>query len=114
MEDVTKALQELTTAVTRVDERLETLTHRQDEMRQDLQKINESQQTLNSRVAIIESRKIEHIAESVHEMRLRLAMLERESAGNSWRWEKIADLGFKVVTGIVLAVLLARAGLPQH
>jgi hypothetical protein len=87
---------------------------KQQEMDKKFSRLIESQGTLNSRVSVLEStsdaEEIQDLEKTVHNMELVLKEVELKSAGNTGKWNVVADFSLKILWAMAAAAAIYYMG----
>jgi hypothetical protein len=108
---VLETLSELKVISARIEERVEDLQAHKKEMQLAVLSLRDYQQTLSNRIAVIESRKIDEVIAAHTINNRRLDNLERSSASDTYKWEKIFDIAVKIAVALAVAFLFWKLGL---
>jgi hypothetical protein len=111
---VSESIKSVFNLTSRIDERVKMIHEKQQEMDKKFSRLIESQGTLNSRVSVLEStsdtEEIQNLEKTVHNMELMLKEVELKSAGNTGRWESVADFCLKILWATVAAAAIYYLG----
>ena len=90
---------------------IEPIIDRLENIESKIDNIIETKHSLDLRVTILESKngnRIHELELAVALVRDRLLLLEHGAKGSDWRWEKVFDVGWKLVVAVVGGYLLLQ------
>jgi len=115
---VSESIKSVFELTTRVDERVQTIMKKQDEMERKIDSGITNQGLLSSRVSVLESKNgslikedVEKIKDNLHELELQMQVVKTESQRSEGRWKTIASFGLQLVWVILAAYILYRLGI---
>jgi hypothetical protein len=111
---VSESIKSVFNLTSRIDERVKMIHEKQQEMDKKFSRLIESQGTLNSRVSVLEStsdaEEIQDLEKTVHNMELVLKEVELKSAGNTGKWNVVADFSLKILWAMAAAAAIYYMG----
>lgn len=115
---MTEALSNVNAMTARIDERVKSLVNTLEDHDAKLEKIVETNQLINQRVTILESknngeikRQLDNIAENLHNAEIKVAALEIHHVKNEGRWGSVLDFGIKVLFAVAACFIIYKLGL---
>jgi hypothetical protein len=111
---VSESIKSVFDLTSRIDERVKMIHEKQKEMDKKFNGLIESQGTLNSRVSVLESttetEEVQNLEKTVHTMEIMLKEVELKSAGNTGKWDVVADFCLKILWAIVAGAAIYYLG----
>ena len=111
---VSESIKSVFDLTSRIDERVKMIHEKQQEMDKKFSRLIDSQGTLNSRVSVLESttetEEVQNLEKTVHNMAIMLKEVELKSAGNTGKWDVVADFCLKILWAIVAAAAIYYLG----
>ena len=115
---VSESIRSVLELTTRVDERVAYLIKQQDEVESKLDDHIENHRELNTRVRILESQNgeaikkhVQDLNRNIHEIEMKIRMIEKDSQRNEGRWKIIANFVLNVFLYILVGYLLWKIGI---
>lgn len=102
----------------RIDERVKTIVENQLEYEKKIERANETQAIIQSRVSVLESKnghkfqeEITDVRKNMHKMEIKIAALEIYSARHENKWSMIGDMVTKLLWTIAALAIIYKMGL---
>lgn len=117
-QEVSEALKSVSDITSRIDERMKILIENNNESRERIEKLMESQNTMFTRVGILETKNgselksdFKNLEQKVNFLSTKIDIMEKDFNHHSNNWKSIADFVFKVGVILVSGFLLWKFGL---
>ena len=112
---VSESIRSVLELTTRVDERVAYLIKQQDEVESKLADHIENHRELNTRVSILESQNgeaikkhVQDLNRNIHEIEMKIRMIEKDSQRNEGRWKIIANFVLNVFLCLLSSFFFPR------
>ena len=119
VQDSIKSVFELTT---RVDERVQLMMKKQEDVERKIDGISSEMKELNTRVTVLESNngkaavaqmatEVDRLKDNIGDMKLKIQTLESKTESSEGKWKTVLNFGLQILWVVVAAYLLYRLGI---